>query len=113
MPQAAFPIQNFQNADGSAVADGYLLIHLSKDASSASGQISSRVKSEVNLDVTGDILNNPQFWENVSLSPNDTTYFLEVFNANGLRVCGPIYVQVGPSTPPLGFGVAFGASFGS
>jgi len=113
MPQASFPIQNFQNADGSDVANGYLLIHLSNDASSPSGQIGARVKSEVALGTLGEILDDPQFWENSSLTPNDTVYFLEVYNSNGLRICGPIPVTVGPSTTSLGFGQAFGSSFGS
>lgn len=113
MPQAAFPIQNYQTADGNDVAGGYLLIHLSKDAASPSGQVGARIKTEVSLGNLGQILNNPQFWENISLTPNDTVYFLEVYNSNGLRICGPIPVTVGPSTTNLGFGSAFGASFGS
>jgi hypothetical protein len=113
MPQAAFPTQNFQNSDGSDVANGYLLIHLSNDAASSGGQIGARIKSEVFLGTLGEILDNPQFWENSSLAPNDTVYFLEVYNADGLRVCGPIPVTVGPSSSNLGFGQAFGVSFGS
>ena len=113
MPQASFPIQNFQNADGSDVANGYLLIHLSNDAASSSGQVVARIKSEVTLGTLAEILNNPQFWENSSLAPNDTVYFLEVYNADGLRICGPIPVTVGPSASATGFGVSFGTSFGS
>lgn len=113
MPQASFPIQNFQNADGSDVADGYLLIHLSNDAASSNGQISSKVKSEVTLGALGEILDNPQFWQNSSLSPNDTVYFLEVYNSDGLRISGPIPVTVGASASQTGFGISFGTSFGS
>lgn len=113
MAQASFPIQNFQNADGSDVADGYLLIHLSNDAASASGQVGAKIKSEVTLGTLGQILDNPQFWENSSLTPNNTVYFLEVYNADGLRICGPIPVTVGPSAGETGFGVSFGTSFGS
>lgn len=113
MSQASFTIQNFQNADGTYVEDGYLLIHLSNDAASASGQVGARIKSEVSLGNIGQILNNPQFWENSSLTPSDTVYLLEVYNANGLRVCGPIPVTVGASSANLGFGSAFGQSFGS
>ena len=113
MAQASFPIQTFENADGSDVANGYLLIHLSNDAASASGQISAKIKSEVALGTLGEILDNPQFWENSSLTPNDTVYFLEVYNADGLRICGPIPVTVGPSAAATGFGVSFGTSFGS
>ena len=113
MAQASFPIQTFLTADGLDVANGYLLIHLSNDAASAGGQISSKIKSEVTLGTLGEILDNPQFWENSSLTPNDTVYFLEVYNADGLRVCGPIPVTVGPSSSNLGFGQAFGVSFGS
>lgn len=113
MPQASFPIQNFQNSDGSNVVNGYLLIHISNDAASASGQIGAKIKSEVTLGDLGEILDNPQFWENSSLTPNDTVYFLEVYNSDGLRICGPIPVSVGPSASATGFGVSFGTSFGS
>ena len=114
MPQASFPIQNFQNADGSDVANGYLLIHLNNDATAlGTGQVGAKIKSEVTLGALGEILNNPQFWENASLTPNDTVYILEVYNAEGLRVCGPIPVTVGISASQTGFGVAFGSSFGS
>jgi hypothetical protein len=113
MAQASFPIQTFLNADGSEVANGWLLIHLSNDATTGSGQIAARVKNEVTLGDIGEILDNPQFWENNSLTPNNTVYFLEVYNSSGLRVCGPIPVTVGPSASQTGFGVAFGSSFGS
>ncbi len=113
MPQASFPIQTFQNADGSEVANGYLLVRLSNDAASSSGQVSALIKSEMTLGTLGEILNNPQFWENSSLEPSDTVYLLEVYNTNGLRICGPIPVTVGASSSQTGFGVAFGSSFGS
>jgi hypothetical protein len=113
MAQESFPIQTFVLGNGDDVADGWITVHLSNDAASSSGQVSARIRSEVMLGTIGEILDNPQFWENSSLTPNDTQYILEVFNSNGLRICGPIPVTVGPSASQSGFGVAFGSSFGS
>lgn len=113
MAQSPFPIQNFVIGNGDEVAGGYLLIHLSNDATTGSGQVGAKIKSEVTLGNSGQILDNPQFWENFGLTPSDTVYLLEVYNADGLRICGPIPVTVGPSAGSLGFGAAFGKSFGS
>lgn len=114
MPKAPFTIQNFVTADGKPVDEGYLFLHLSNDAASPSGQIVARSRTEVNLGSLGQILDNPTFWENISLTPSDTVYFLDVYNSDGKKICGPIFVTVGPSSSGnLGFGQAFGSSFGS
>lgn len=117
MPQTSFPIQNFVLGNGDYVIDGYLLIHINKDATPSTagsgGQIGAKVKIEVSLGALGEVLDDPQFWENTSLTPSDTVYIMEVFNSNGLRIAGPMPVTVGPFTGTLGFGSAFGASFGS
>jgi hypothetical protein len=113
MPQDSFPVQNYNTADGKPVVDGYLLIHIDYDALSPMGQIGARIKVEVALGSIGQILNDPQFWENMSLIPSDTVYILEAFNADGLRILGPLPVTIGPTVSGLGFGQAFGSSFGS
>jgi hypothetical protein len=113
MPQDSFPVQNYQLANGSDVVDGYLLIHINYDALSPNGQIGARIKIEVSLGSLGEILDDPQFWENASLTPSDTVYILEAFNSDGLRILGPLPVTIGPTATTLGFGQAFGSSFGS
>jgi hypothetical protein len=111
-----FPVNQYLLANGKPVANGNLLIHLNKDCRSPSGQVGSRVKVNVDLGDAGQIasLDGPTFWPNSALTPSNAVYILEAFNADGLRVLGPIPVSVSPSPfGNTGFGVSFGTSFGS
>lgn len=117
MAQTAFPITTFVLPNGSPVALGWITLHLNKDcqytATSGAGQVGSRIKIKVNLDSNGDIEGAPVFWPNSELLPNDSVYIMSVYRADGQRVLGPVDVTVGPTAGALGFGVAFGSSFGS
>lgn len=117
MAQSAFPISTFVLPNGNPVALGWITLHLNKDCQYTTGgtpgQVGSRIKVRVNLDANGDIEGAPVFWPNSELLPNDSVYIMSVYREDGQLVLGPVEVTVGPTTGVLGFGVAFGSSFGS
>lgn len=111
MAQGLFPITTYQLADTTPVANGYLIINLSKDATASTGPIGSKIKVKVLLDANGKITGAPQFWPNQQLSPSDSVYIVVVYNSQAERIAGPLNVVVVPTA--TGFGLAFGSSFGS
>lgn len=93
MPRQALTVTNFQNADGSPVANGYLRIRLSQPGSASSGQIQTNF-TKINLDSNGNIIGSPTFWPNSSILPAGSYYILEVFNASGQLISGPSKLTV-------------------
>jgi hypothetical protein len=113
--QVDFPIQTYLLPNGQPVAKGYLQIHLNYDCLSPSGQIGARVRSNVDLNDSGQIPDpGSNFWPNSSLNPSTSVYILETYNSDGLRVLGPLPITVAASPfGNVGFGASFGTSFGS
>lgn len=111
MPQAPLPINTFYNAEGEPLAFGQLLLGLNKDVLTPNGQICSQILMSVPLDANGSIPPDMTYWENASVSPNDSYYVLRAYTAAGQLALGPIKVFV--SSGGSGFGTAFGLSFGS
>jgi hypothetical protein len=104
----------FNLPNGQPVANGSVKIHINKDCTSPTGLVGQKIKITVDLDANGVPITGPLFWPNSELTPLDTVYIFEVFNDALLRICGPIPVYVGSSSPPVsGFGSGFGTSFGS
>jgi hypothetical protein len=112
MAQSSFPISIFTYANTLPVANGYIVIQTNKDVQIPStGQISSRIKVTVRLDQFGQILNDPVFWPNSELNPNDSYYIYSVYTVLGQRIVGPEAIQIGIGL--TGFGQSFGSSFAS
>lgn len=103
---------NFLLANGLPVAGGEVFVRLSKDCMGPDGQVSTRI-STFTLDDDGAPIGSPLFWPNNELNPTDSVYLISVKNAQGERILQWQPVYVGPSSPIPGFGVSFGASFGS
>lgn len=112
MPQGPLPTSTYQLADTTPVANGYLIVNLSKDCTASTGPIGSKVKVKVLLDQNGEVSGAPQFWRNEDLNPDDSYYIVVVYTAIGERVAGPLNILV-VTTGGNGFGAAFGSSFGS
>lgn len=111
MARFTFPITKYQLADTAPVANGYLIINLSKDVTSPSGPVAAKLKAKVMLDENGEITGNPQFWTSEDLIPNDSYYITVVYTATGERIAGPLNILVVPLSG--GFGLAFGNAFAS
>lgn len=114
MARAALPITQFTTADGNALSNGFILIRLSTDARSSDGQVCAGTTVRLDLDDTGVPLGSPTFTTNATLSPDGTVYLLSAFTEAGAVVFEYLPVVVTGSTPGgTGFGLAFGAEFGS
>ena len=94
MPRVAFPLTNFQDTDGSPVSLGYLLIHLVDDAKASSGQVCSKIKTQIFLDSSGNVLGSPAFWQNSALTPSTLYYVLEVYSQGGQLLSGPTKIVI-------------------
>jgi len=88
MPKVSLPLTNFQNADGTPVANGTLQIRLNVNGSVNDTQIQTNF-STVSLDSSGNILGSPTFWPNVDINPTGTYYILSVYSQLGQLVGGP------------------------
>lgn len=113
MAQQPFPITSFQFNNMQPVANGYLLVNLNKDARCATGNISSGVKVKIPLDANGNLTQGNIFYPNIEIFPMDTVYVYSVYDSAGQRVAGPLFINIGYSLPPKGFGLSFGTYFGS
>lgn len=111
MAQGPFPISFFQLANGFVVANGRVVINLSKDATATTGPLAAKVKVTLTLNENGVVSGSPQFWPNNELDPDDTYYIYQVYNADGQPITGPLYLTLNPFG--FGFGESFGTSFGS
>jgi len=93
MPKIALTVTNFQNPDGSPVANGYLLFRLNTEGSVSSTQISSQT-TRISLDSSGNVTGSPTFWPNASLAPSGTYYVRSVYSSGGQLISGPSKVTV-------------------
>lgn len=93
MARVALTVTNFQNADGSPVANGYIRIRLSQPGSSGGQQIQTNF-TQISLDSNGNITGAPTFWPNASILPAGSYYILEVFNFHGQLISGPSKITV-------------------
>jgi hypothetical protein len=113
MAQNSLPLTQFTDAEGNDLSDGFLLINISTDVQTPTGQLGANQKVRVQLDGSGSVSGTPLFWPNASLLPLGTVYLLRAYtNAGQLVTVTPIVVTVTPASP-TGFGSAFGASFSS
>jgi hypothetical protein len=91
-----FPINNFQNADGSPVANGILRIRLAQDEQNSVTQVQLTYNFvDFPLDNNGNsgtitLPVNSGF----TLLPSLSYYVYEVYNSNGLRIAGPNIAKV-------------------
>ena len=88
MAKTTLPITNFQNADGTPVANGTLQIRLNINGSVSDTQIQSN-STTVALDASGNVVGAPTFWPNAAISPAGTYYVLSVYSIQGQLVGGP------------------------
>ena len=80
----------FQDASGTAIANGSISFQLSAPAVvSATGQVVQNQTVTYSLDSTGNIAANSKLWGNDSLTPNGTFYIVSVATSNGAPVRGP------------------------
>jgi hypothetical protein len=112
MALSPLTITNFVLVNGLPVADGEVLIRLSKDCMGPDGQVSTRT-STFQLDVNGAPIGSPEFWPNTELTPTDSVYLIAVENAQGERILQWQETFIGTAPSGIGFGSSFGGSFGS
>lgn len=98
----------FQDVQGNRLANGYLLMALSQDASvsSPASQIAAGYTVKILLDVNGNVQTSPaqSVWPNDVLSPANTFYSVSAYTANGELVWGPNSEQVLSSPSPFDIG---------
>jgi hypothetical protein len=99
---------NFQDVQGNALANGYLLMELSQDASVASpaSQIAAGYIVKITLNSSGSVdTTTPQYvWPNDVLSPTNTFYNVTGYSSKGELVWGPNPEQVLSSPNPYDIG---------
>jgi hypothetical protein len=86
-------LNSYQNADGTPVANGFLLVGLNQTAT-ALGNVISTNKVKVLLDANGDVVGSPDFFPTSSLNPPGTQYFLSIYTATGQLVSGPTILVI-------------------
>ncbi len=95
----------FQNAEGSPLANGFLIMKLSGDEVAMSvGQIDAGTKIRVPLDSSGNVFGTVSVWPNDVIQPVNSYYTVEAYNANGQLVWGPQYQRVLSSPSPFDIG---------
>lgn len=94
MARTSFPLQTFQNTDGTPLSGGFVLISISTDVQSTDGQLCEGMTLRVALDSNGTMTSIPQVWPNASLVPSGSYYVLSAYAADGQRVLGPSSVTV-------------------
>lgn len=94
MAQQAFPYTIFNAPSGAPLSGGYVLISISTDVQTPSGQLCAGMTLRVDLDSNGAMIDIPQVWANSSLSPSGSCYLLTAFTAEGEAALGPLPVTV-------------------
>lgn len=95
---SATPIEltgNFQNFDGTPLANGYLVFELSQPSSAQGpsvagvGYICNGIKIRISLDADGNVAAGQHIWGNDALSPSGSYYRVTGFTAQGQPSWGP------------------------
>jgi len=90
---ASLTLTTFQNADGSPVENGYLLIWLNQACVSGTNQLGVQ-KVKVPLIGSGEVEGSPSFFASDTLEPTSAYYVQSVYSANGQLVAGPFQITV-------------------
>jgi hypothetical protein len=90
---ALIPFTTLQNADGSPVANGFLLVGLNQAAVSG-GFVIGTAKINVPLDSNGNIIGSPEFATSASLEPPTAQYVLSIFTSTGQEVGYPTILVI-------------------
>jgi len=94
MAKTAFPITVFYDPFGAPLAGGSVLIYLTSDVLSPSGQICGSMRITAKLDNTGTMISVPSVYACSLLNPSSVQYVVTAYNATGERVSGPDFVTV-------------------
>lgn len=97
----------FQDVEGNALADGYLLMQLSQDSQvNTNTAISAGVVVKIPLDVNGNVITSPTYnvWPNDAMLPLNTYYRVSAYTAVGQLVWGPNAQQVLSTPSPYNVG---------
>lgn len=98
----------FQDAIGTVMANGYLLMELSQDSLvNGNTQVVAGRTIRINLDGSGNVVASPaqSIWPNDVLTPSGTFYNVSGYNQNGQLVWGPNAQQVLSTPSPFNIGV--------
>lgn len=87
--QVPFPITTFQDPSGKPISNGRVLIRLNTDEMSPVGQIYASLYSKIALDVNGQVIGNPLFWQIADLEPSGSWYIYTVYSKIGQLAAGP------------------------
>lgn len=93
---------NFQDPLGNALASGYILLQLSKDAQvNSNTQLTSGKTIQVLLDSSGNVVASPaqSVWPTDAMTPAGVVYKVQVFDSRGELIWGPNYQTVIGSSP--------------
>lgn len=97
----------FQDPSGNPLANGYLLMQLSQDASvNGVDQIAAGIELKISLDANGNVVTSPAqyVWPNDVLTPANTFYMVSAYTAAGQLVWGPNAQQVFSTPSPYDIG---------
>lgn len=95
---------NFQDPQGTVVANGYLTLELCSDSQSTSplAQIVGGLVTKIPLDNNGNIAGTAMVFPNDTLNPANSCYLVEVFKQDGTRAWkSPQYQQILSSPNPF------------
>lgn len=89
----------FQDSEGNALANGYLIMKLSQDSAVNTSQICSGIEIKIDLDANGNVAVYPahpvqSVWGNDQLAPINSFYRVTGYKANGQPSWGPNNQQV-------------------
>ena len=106
MPATKTSLQGggFQDAEGGVLANGYLIMELSQDATVVGvGNVAAGIAITIQLDGNGNVLNatspGQQVWGNDNLLPVNTFYRVTGYTAAGQPAWGPNNQQVMGGSP--------------
>lgn len=109
MALTKFPYSAYNKPSGEPLSKGYILLRLTQDArTSTDTQLCAGSVVRAELDDNGLIASGFQVWSTSDMLPANTQYILRAYTEEGQLVYeSPVSVGA------LGFGTAFGVSFGS
>lgn len=114
MALSSFPYTLYNDPNGDPLSNGYVLLTLTMDASTSGVQLCAGMTVKADLDDTGSIDSDFQVWSTDDMLPAGVLYNLRAYTEQGQLVYELLGISV-TNAPPglLGFGEAFGSSFGS